>query len=79
MANEKSKKSFIGEEVFLTRIKVPQGLLFILVVALFVFVTENQYYRLILYALVIYYLFIWILVMVRDAFEKSKKPPIQEY
>jgi len=79
MENKKNRRPIPGEIAFLTNIKIPQGLLFILVVALFVFITQNQYYRLLLYAIVIYYLFIWTIVTVRDLIDKNKKPPENLY
>lgn len=79
MEPKTNKKLFPGEIAFLTKITIPQGLLFILVVALFVFITDNQYYKILLYALVIYYLFIWMIVSMRDLIEQNKKPPINNY
>ena len=78
MAKERSR-GLPGESVFLEEIQVPQGLLIILIVALFVFITRNDYFKLLLYGLTAYFIFIWILVTVRDQIDKAKKPPQNLY
>ena len=64
--NQPIKKRFPGEGVLLTEIRITQGLLFILLMALVVFITESLYLKYAEYILIIWYITIWLLKIVRD-------------
>ncbi len=56
----------VGEDVFLKEVVITQGILIILIVAMFVFLTENFYIKIIEYILIIWYIVLWTLKTLRD-------------
>lgn len=55
-----------GEDLLLKEVVITQGILFILIFAMLVFLTENLYLKFIEYILIIWYIVLWTLKTLRD-------------
>lgn len=58
-----------GEALFLKEIQITQGLLIILVVAMFVFITDNLYIKYLEYLIIIWFISLWLLRTIREGYD----------
>lgn len=75
------KSEFVlpGEEVLLKEVIITQGLLFILVGAIFVFVTKNLYVRLLEYVMIIWYSLLWASAIKKNERRQSRMMKDESY